>query len=439
MIFRVFELLKLAATGLAVFIVVGLASKSARLRRTMLYLLLFLSFTRIYVTSYLPFLIPLRMPLAFMLLLAFGTTAIDTVRRLTLSGRLIPVFAWTAYLCVSNLLVSTQPSIRVAYEQIGSLFFMIILLCFLRTSTERQIRTILLVIAFACLLNTLLGMDRYIPVLQAYRLSEGVRTTHQVIGQSALHAMIFLLCVLPSFPALRQRAGVILALVASAIGVGLSGARSPTIAYAAVMALWKRRAGWWVTMILIGGVVVLFFQARFVESEFTQDRYTRLVEAFREGRPASVSEVSFRQENVAIALQTFAANPVFGVGMGSWSDLRAQAEGQVGFMLAAHNGWALMAAELGLVGYLLFAWAVWSCVKGLRFRYSSSLIERMGFTGMLGLLSIFITSFGGDALVNRQLYLYLGLSLAAATAGARQPGGGGEIAGGRPEGGVGCG
>lgn len=120
-------------------------------------------------------------------------------------------------------------------------------------------------------------------------------------------------------------------------------------------------------------------------------------------------DVELRADALRVALNTAKDHPVIGVG---WGEIQVQTEAEVGLPLAAHNDLARYAAELGLVGLLLFcatsasaATAAWN----QRSRREPQLLLAAVVAGTLGLLFV-------NATVASPVALPFAVCLAAAAA-----------------------
>ncbi len=172
---------------------------------------------------------------------------------------------------------------------------------------------------------------------------------------------------------------------------------------------------------IIFGIVALFM----VLPPNYLDRLFTLSNFFGSTSPAGINELSLRGrlvENLA-AWEMFKANPLFGVGLGSYAYLFPEYSKRLGISLVAterhaHNLFLETLAETGMIGFLVFAallvWCVYILIKARAAFLTCGLKEYAGLS--IAYLAGFVGYFSAATLLHngfpRYFYLILGLALA---------------------------
>lgn len=379
---------------------------SARARRLLFYALMFMTMGGLQLE------VPLigsgmRSYLALLLLAVSGRSVTVAIAWLRSTRTLNSAIALAVYIVASNLILSADPSFKTAFENAGNFVFFLLCVAFLLDGTDRQVRWLLVVTGLGLFSNILAYTPRWIPFLSGTTLFGPVPHYQEPAG-SGLFLLPLLLMAWHSARRPQTRLLTLCGLAFVTVATFITGARTPTAAYIAILALYRRKV-WWVLLMMVTGLLVFTLLPENEQTERMVDRIQQLSMAARTGTLQENPDAGMRIENVRIALAGFTEKPVFGWGVGSWYSYRQTSTGMLGYTLSAHSGWALLLFETGLAGTILYFFFIIRCLKGLPLKFSGNLGEDIGFVAVLGTLAIMVVSLGGDSLLKRGTFLLMGM------------------------------
>ncbi len=379
---------------------------SARARRLLFYALMFMTMGGLQLEV--PFFgSGMRSYLALLLLAVSGRSVTVAVAWLRSTRILNSAIALAVYIVASNLILSSDPSFKTAFENAGNFVFFLLCVAFLLSGTDKQVRWLIIVTALGLFSNILAYTPRWVPFLAGTTVFGPVPHYQEPAG-SGLFLLPVLLMAWHAARRPRTRFLTLCGLAFVTVATFITGARTPTAAYIAVLALYRRKV-WWALLLMIMGLFVFTLLPENEQTERMVDRIQQLSMAARTGTLQENPDAGMRIENIRIALTGFTEKPVFGWGVGSWYSYRQTSTGMLGYTLSAHSGWALLLFETGLVGTILYFFFVIRCLKGLPLRFSGNLAEDIGFVAVLGTLAVLVVSLGGDTLLKRGTFMLLGL------------------------------
>ncbi len=350
----------------------------------------------------------MRSALALLLLVVSWRTVATAVAWLRATRILAPAALLAVYLVVSNLVLSSDPSFKTSFENAGNLVFFVLCIAFLLSADDRQIKWVLAVMGLGLASNILAYAPKWIPFMSGVSLFGPIPHYQEPAGSG-----LFLLPLLLMAFHTARRPGVrfltLGCLAFVTVATFITGARTPTAAYIAVLALYRRKI-WWALLLMVTGVFIFTLLPENEQTERMVDRIQQLSLAARTGTLQQNPDAGMRLENIRIALEGFTERPVFGWGVGSWYSYRQTSTGMLGYTLSAHSGWALLLFETGLAGMILYLFLIYRCLKGLQLRFTGILADDIGFVGLLGTLAVMVVSLGGDTLLKRGTFMLLGLA-----------------------------
>lgn len=410
------SLLTYALTAFGVLLAVT-SLVSARSRLILFYILMFMTMGGLQIE--LPLLgSGMRSALALLLLAVSWRTVATTIAWLRTTRILTPMIALAAYLLVSNLVISTNPSLKTSFENAGNFIFFLICVAFLMSGTDRQVKWLLIVTALGLLSNILAYTPRWIPFMSDTTVF-GPVPHYQEPASSGLIILPILLMFLHSEPKIRGRVISLAGIVFVTVATFITGARTPSAAYIVVLALYRRKI-WWALSLLALGALVFTMLPENEQTDRMVDRIQQLSVAARTGTLHENPDAGMRLENVRIALTGFMEKPVFGWGIGSWHSYRQESTGRLGYILSAHSGWALLLFETGVVGAILYLLFLIRCLKGLKLSFTGDLAGDVGYIAFLGVTALMLVSLGGDTLLKRGIFTYFSFGAYARCAAIRK-------------------
>jgi O-antigen ligase len=379
---------------------------SARARLLMFYILMFMTMGGIQIE------VPLlgagmRSYLALLLLAASGRTVSRAVAWLRNARILHAAVMLTAYLVVSNMVLSPAPSFKTTFENAGNFVFFLLCVAFMLEGTRRQVIWLLVVMGLGLFSNILAYMPRWVPFMSGVTIFGPIPHYQEPAG-SGLFLLPLLLLALHTTRGNWTRLLILAALILITVATFITGARTPAIAYFVVLILYRRRL-WWALLVMTAGIVAFTLLPETTQTQRMVDRIQQLSTAARTGTLQENPDAGMRIENIRIALEGFTEKPVFGWGINSWYSYRQQQTGMLGYELSTHSGWALLLFETGLVGVFLFFYFISRCLHGLRTRFTGSFTDDIGFVAVLLTVAILLLSLGGDSLLKRGSYTLFGL------------------------------
>ena len=379
---------------------------------TLYVLLVFLTFTTSYITFSIPVIGSPRLILAIVLIVGWPHRARTILQYMDKQRILIPYLAFTAYLLFSTLFIHRLYSLQNFYEILGNAVFLLLTASIIYHSTKREILIVYGLMALSIFLNTVLYSDEYFSFLSVFNFPDGVGTTHQLAGRSAMYSLPMMLYISANAKSNVTRGIAYLVASMAIIGAYVSGARTPLIGVIAIVVFWGRKPKRIILILIVFAILSQIVPTS--STNFATERIDRLTNLSKGGAHADdLTEVSFRIENTAIAFKMFLDHPLFGIGHNGWYDYHQTYTLYNTGILASHNSYASALAEYGLFGILLMIWYMYSLLKGNSdislYRY----LDELKWSSYCGIIAILILGITSNSLMSRNIYLCLGIILGA--------------------------
>ena len=361
-----------------------------------------------------------RLSLAILLVVFGNREVVRTIRTRYASAGIVSLSMWTIYLLISHVVIYTGPiDVNTIYTIIGDFVIYLLAVTYIMNSTDKEIKIAIYAIAIGYMTNIIVYVPRVLPILQFIPHSGYYH--HGAVGVSCFRVMPFLIFLYKSndYTAFRKKALLIAFIVLTFVIVYLSGSRTGMIGAAIVLLLYTRNIK---TAIMIVATLLFAFQIVNYQSEskFAEDRYDRVIVAFRTGNPRSLEEVDFRLRHFEMSLSSFNDSPIAGNGYGSWSEIRAEASNLLGSSLSAHSAYATLIGETGLIGILLFIVLITQHLKGLYIKNTSEMNGMLRFIILIGIIPFLLMGINSSSFWHRAFIIYLGFANGAKSRGMLQ-------------------
>jgi O-antigen ligase len=285
------------------------------------------------------------------LVVSFLFRQIDVV----LNDRLLILFMAIFLICSLSQLVN-RAFVPFYLNKLLMIFCMMISInVFIRNLHELKI--VLFILAFAGFIAA--GITIYEVIL-----NPDIKRVSGSLGNPNNTAAIFCMLMPFSVIIMRQKWGkrsLLIALVYVLIlivAIFLSASRGALInlifitLFAFVMFNWKAKI-LLIAFLLVSVIVVLTF----FENYRGLERYEKLM---TEGELMETRAVKIRMEITAIGMTLFLENPIWGIGSGSFRNetqgMGTEYNGYLYDGIAPHNMYTQILAELGIIGFFIFAW-----------------------------------------------------------------------------------
>ena len=258
--------------------------------------------------------------------------------------------------------------------------------------------------------NIIVYVPRVLPILQFIPHSNYYH--HGEVGVSCFRVLPFLIFSLKSTSTSKIKLLVALFITLTIVIVYLSGSRTGLIGVVLIFMLYLRNIK---TALLFGAILIVTYQvvSEKSESEFANERYERLIDAFQSGQPRSLEEVDFRLKHFEMSLEVFKNKPFFGNGYDSWLQIRSQSSNLLGSNLSAHSAYSTLIGETGIFGILLFIFLMISHLKGLPIRDKTDINEMFCFMALIGIIPFLLMGINSSSFWHRVFVIYLGIASGA--------------------------
>lgn len=379
---------------------------SQRARWSLLYVMVYM--TTAGIQMQVPFVgLGVRLFLALLLLVISRHTVSAGMARLRSAGILGPMTTLSVYLVLSNLVINPSPTFKTAFEMAGNYIFFVLTVSYLLRGTQDRIRGFLVTMVFGLLTPILQYMPAWVPFMRGWSFL-GPIPHYQEPASSGMLLLPFLLIAWHSHPTASRKIFMLASMVFITAATFVTGARAPSGAYIAILAFYRRKL-WWAVMVILFGLATYLVMPKTEQTQRMVDRIQQLASAAQTGTLREDPDAGMRLDNVRMARQGISEKPVFGWGVGSWFAFRQERTGLMGYDLSMHSGWMLLLFETGIVGLVLYLYAIFKCMKGVRLSFRGVLIEDIGYLAVLGTTAVFLISLGGDALLVRASFAIFAL------------------------------
>lgn len=349
----------------------------------------------------------MRSFLAFLLLVMSDKAVVSAVALLKATRILSAGFTLAMYIVFSHVLLSGAISPKTLFEHVGNFGFFLLCVATLLNGSQRHLVWFLVSLGSGLFYNIVTYMPAWIPMLSGTTIFVPV-PHYQLPASSGLLLLPLFLMLFHSVKKRRDRLLCAAAVVFLTLATFLTGARTPTAAYIFILSVYRRKL-WWTILIAILGVVSFSFLPENTQTERMITRIQELSYAARTGSLSENPDAGMRLDNIELALQGFSERPLFGWGIDSWASFRQARTGTIGYYLAAHSGFALLLIETGIVGFFIYFYFVYCCLRGLKLSFSGSLVADIGYVAVLGTVGILLVSIGGDSLLRRGTFAFFSL------------------------------
>ncbi len=349
----------------------------------------------------------MRSYLAFLLLIVSDKAVLHALALLKATRILASTLTLALYIVFSHVILSGVLSFKIVFEHVGNFGFFLLCVASLLNGTRRQIIWFLVSMGAGLLFNIFTYMPAWVPFFSGMSFF-GPVPHYQLPASSGLLMLPMVLMLFHALKKIRSKLFTLAGLAFLTLATFLTGARTPTAAYVFILAFYRRKV-WWTALMAALGVLAFSLLPENTQTERMVSRIQQLSSAAQTGTLQENPDAGMRLENIRIALDGFSERPLFGWGIESWSTYRQEHTGTMGYSLAAHSGFALLLMETGLVGVIIYFVFVFRCLRGIRLKFTGSLVEDIGYVAVLGTIAILIVSIGGDTLLRRGSFTFFSL------------------------------
>ena len=348
-----------------------------------------------------------RLPVALLLCITGWPELSKTITRLHTSKILIPVFLWFFYTAFSAIVISNIRYSNLVYQQIGDIIVFLLVATYISSSTYKELLVIISSIMLALVINLIAYIPKISPMFSFIPMHGYYH--HGGAGLSGFKIMPLLLFMYNRDFGKLAKNFILLLIIFAGLMAFLSGSRTAMIGIFIILVLFRRTIKWWLSL-LVMGILAFYLGTNFADPTWGTERVVRLYEAFNRGDPNSLSEVEFRMSHLRIGYESFQEQPFIGYGYGSWNLIRDRAYGTIGTELSAHNAYALLMSETGLVGIILFFTMIYFSIRRIEFKTSSKYQYDLRFVTTLCIITYLLLGFNSSSFWNRDFSIYLGIS-----------------------------
>jgi len=349
----------------------------------------------------------MRSFLAFLLLIVSDKAVVSAISLLKATRILASGFTLAMYIVFSHVLLSGAITFKTLFEHVGNFGFFLLCVATLLNGTQKHLIWFLISLGSGLLYNIVIYMPAWVPQLAGATLFAPL-PHYQLPASSGLLLLPLFLMLLHSVKKRRDKILCVAALIFLTVATFLTGARTPTASYIFILSVYRRKA-WWTILIASIGILSFSLLPENTQTERMVSRIQELSFAARTGTLSENPDAGMRLDNIELALEGFSERPLFGWGIDSWTSFRQARTGTIGYFLAAHSGFVLLLMETGLVGFFIYFYFVYCCIRGIRLSFSGSLVADIGYVAVLGTAAILLVSIGGDTLLRRGTFSFFSL------------------------------
>ena len=395
----------IASLGLIVVYLTGIYRKYSLY---IFYVLLFMSLSRLTIDLGIGGESSLRLPLAVLLLFGNIKRIMLVVDKLARNGTFYWSTLWFLNICYSWYY--SNDSNTFLYESVGNYIFFILTASYFYLATEKELITMLKIVALSQLPGILLAVESLRPVIQSLGFDWGT-VYHQRSAQAGVYMLPLLLLWIDQIDKKsRATVAIILAIIFTLLViVSTTGARTPSIVFALMLIYWFRKRKMYLIIVALVAGAGVYLASNIAEEEI-RDRYNRAYSAVRTGNLGEEQNVEFRYEHFVIGLRAFSESPIYGRGHDSWMGIIGEYKGIQGYNTAPHNELVRLLVEYGIIGFTFFFMYIYTCCKGCVNSGEENIMLSSRYSFVIIVIGMILLNLFHNALFSRYFFFTLGAS-----------------------------